>query len=54
MGYQKFPEYQIGLPLFKVNELQKFQMLSFCVSTGETNSQCGPFCTMCFTYTDAK
>ena len=54
MGYQRFQEYQIGLPLFKVNELQKFQMLSYCISTGETNSQCGPLCTMCFTYTDAK
>ena len=50
MGYQRFQEYQIGLPLFKVNELQKFQMLSYCVSTGETNSQCGLFCTVFHLY----
>ena len=38
IGYQKFPEYQISFPLFKVSEPQKLQMSSFCVSTDETHS----------------
>ena len=45
MGYQRLLEYQVGLPLLKVNEPWKFKMLSFCISTGEY----GPFSTMCFT-----
>ena len=45
IGYQRLLEYQIGLPLLKVNEPRKFKMLSFCISTGEY----GPFSTMCFT-----
>ena len=40
MGHQRLLEYQIGLPLLKVNEPRKFQM-SFCISTGETNTQYG-------------
>ena len=32
MGYQRLPEYQIPLLLFKVNEPWKFQMSSFCIS----------------------
>ena len=40
MGHQRLSEYQSGLPLFKVNEPPKFQM-SFCISTGETNTQYG-------------
>ena len=54
MGYQRSPEYQIGLSLFKVNEPRKFSMSSFCVSTGETNGQYGPFSAMCLPFTDAK
>ena len=38
MAYQKLPEYQISFPLFKVSELWKFQMSSFCVSTDEAHS----------------
>ena len=38
MAYQTLPEYQINFPLFKVSELRKFQMSSFCVNTGETHS----------------
>ena len=45
MAYQRLLEYQIGLPLLKVNEPRKFKMLTFCISTGEY----GPFSTMCFT-----
>ena len=38
MAYQKLPEYQISFPLFKVSELWKFQMSSFCNSTEDTHS----------------
>ena len=38
MAYQKLPEYQISFALFKVSELWKFQMSSFCVSTDEAHS----------------
>ena len=49
MGHQRLSEYQIGLPLFKVNEPPKFQM-SFCISTGETNTQYGLLCTVFHLY----
>ena len=38
MLYQRLDEYQISFPLFKVSELWKFQMSSFCISTDETHS----------------
>ena len=38
MAYQRFPAYQVSFPLFKVSELWKFQMSSFCVSKDETHS----------------
>ena len=43
LKYQGFLKYQIGFPLFKVSEAWKFQMSSFCVSTGKTNSLKGHF-----------
>ena len=38
MAYQRLPEYQISLPLFKLSELGGFQMSSFSMSTDETHS----------------
>ena len=43
MGYQRLPEYQIPLPLFKVNEPWKFQMSSFCISIGWNTVENGPY-----------
>ena len=41
MAYQRLPEYGVSFSLFKVSELWKFQMSSFCVSTGETQFKTG-------------
>ena len=38
MAYERLPKYQISFPLFKVNELWKLQMSSFCVSSDEKHS----------------
>ena len=38
IAYKGLLKYQIRFPLFKVSEACKFQMSSFWVSTGKTNS----------------
>ena len=43
LAYQRLPEYGISFPLFKVNELWKFQMSSFSVSTMKHIVQKGHF-----------
>ena len=53
MGYQRFPEYQIPLPLFKVTEPRKFHFILHQYRVKHRGGKRAVL-TICFTCTDAK